>query len=193
MGLFAEPLPSLLIPAGRVLLHPPRRGDYRAWAVLRDLSRDFLVPWEPQWPDDALTQGAYRRRLKRMAQDWREDSGYAFHIFRRDDHALLGGISISHIRRGVAQIGSVGYWIGQPHARQGYMTEALLAAIHHGFRELGLHRLEAACLPRNIASQTLLQRCGFQQEGLARRYLRINGAWEDHLQFGMLSEEWSRG
>lgn len=189
VALFAEPLPELLLRGPRVHLRPPRRGDYRAWVELRAESRDFLMPWEPAWPDDALTRACYRRRLRRAALDWREDAGYAFHVMSRSDDRLLGGIGLNNVRRGVAQSASVGYWIGEPYARRGYMTEALLATLHFAFDQIGLHRVEAACLPSNGPSRTLLLKIGFREEGLARKYLRINGAWEDHVLFGILREE----
>ena len=119
---------------------------------MREASRDFLTPWEPTWPADDLTRGAFRRRLKRYADDQRSDLAYAFLIFRNDDNALVGGFTLANIRRGVAQAGSIGYWIGAPFARQGYMTAAVRALIPFCFRTLRLHRLEAACIPGNAAS-----------------------------------------
>lgn len=189
VALFAEPLPNLVLRGRRVYLHPPRRGDYQEWSELRSASRAFLEPWEPAWPDDALSRAGYRRRLSRAAADWREDGGYAFHIFDRRHDILLGGIALNNVRRGVAQAAHVGYWIGQTYARQGYMTEALAAVLEFAFSDLTLHRIEAACLPSNTPSASLLQKMGFRQEGLARRYLRINGRWEDHLLFGLLRED----
>src|SRR5690606_8353507 len=106
-----------------------------------------------------------------------------FHILRREDNALLGGITLSNVRRGVAQAGTLGYWIGRPYARQGFMSEALAAVVNYGFEQQGLHRLEAACLPTNEASRRALLRTGFREEGYARRYLRIHGEWQDHLLF----------
>jgi ribosomal-protein-alanine N-acetyltransferase len=189
VALFADPLPEVLLRGPRVYLRPPGRVDYRAWIQLRADSRDFLTPWEPAWPDDALTRACYRRRLRRAAIDWHEDSGYAFHILHRRDDLLLGGIGLNNVRRGVAQSASVGYWIGADHARQGYMTEALKATLEFAFDHLGLHRIEAACLPSNAASRRLLAKLGFREEGLARRFLRINNAWEDHVLFGILRED----
>ncbi len=193
--IFPPALPrKLRLTADRVYLRPPRRGDYQAWAELRGQSRGFLEPWDPTWPPDALTRAAYARRLRFAAEDWRDGRGFAFHILSADGaDCLLGGISLTQVRRGVAQMGTIGYWIGQPHARQGYMTEALIALCGFAFGDLGLHRVEAACLPRNAASQALLRRVGFRQEGLAQRYLKIAGVWEDHLLFGLTVEEWGDG
>lgn len=173
----------------RVFLRPPLRRDWRMWAELRAASRDFLVPWEPTWPSDALTRAAFRRRLDRQSDEWERDAAYCFFIFRRADDALIGGINLNNVRRGVAQMASLGYWIGKPFARRGYMSEAVRCAVTFAFEHVGLHRLEAACLPSNAASQSVLRRCGFREEGLARRYLRINGEWQDHLLFGYLRDD----
>ena len=127
-----------------------------------------MVPWEPTWPSDDLTRSAFRRRLKRYAEDQRSDLAYAFLIFRADDNALVGGLTLANIRRGVAQAGSIGYWIGAPFARKGYMTAAMRALIPFCFDTLRLHRLEAACIPANAASIRLLEKTGFTREGYAR-------------------------
>ena len=105
------------------------------------------------------------------------------------DHALVGAIRLFHVRRGVAQTGSVGYWIGQPHIRQGHMADAVETLIRFAFKGLGLHRLEAACMPENHASAALLQKCGFSEEGYAPAYLKINGGWRDHRLFGLVASE----
>jgi ribosomal-protein-alanine N-acetyltransferase len=173
----------------RVFLRPPLRRDWRVWAELRAASRDFLVPWEPTWPSDALTRAAFRRRLDRQSDEWERDTAYCFFIFRRADDALIGGINLNNVRRGVAQMASLGYWIGKPFAQRGYMSEAVRCAVTFAFEHVGLHRLEAACLPSNIGSQAVLRRCGFKEEGVARRYLRINGEWQDHLLFGYLRDD----
>jgi ribosomal-protein-alanine N-acetyltransferase len=189
-NLFAAQPPGIRLQGERVHLRPPDRTDWAAWCELRTVSRDFLAPWEPAWAADALTRAAFRRRIARYAADWRDDEGYAFFIYANGSGALLGGIGLSNIRRGVAETASVGYWIGEPHARRGYMTEAARLASGFGFERLRLHRLEAACLPANEPSRRLLEKIGFRQEGYAKRYLRINGEWQDHLLFGLLREEW---
>ena len=184
---FSETLPA--IAGGGVVLRVPQSSDHAEWAALRATSRDFLVPWEPTWPADDLTRGAFRRRLKRYADDQRCDLAYAFMIFRSDDKAMVGGLPLANIRRGVAQAGSIGYWVGAPFARKGYMTAAVRALIPFGFRTLGLHRLEAACIPANIASISLLEKTGFTREGYARSYLCINGVWQDHLLYARLDDD----
>ena len=178
-----------VIDGENVYLRYPRIADYAAWSRLRALSRQFLTPWEPVWADDELSRGAFRRRIKRYHKETRLDSAYVFFVLRKSDHALLGGCTLSNVRRGVTQGCTLGYWIGQPHANQGHMTDALKVLLPFIFRTLGLHRIEAACLTANTASQALLARAGFRQEGLARRYLLINGVWSDHLLFALLADE----
>jgi ribosomal-protein-alanine N-acetyltransferase len=174
-------------------LRYPRILDYPAWAKLRGDSRDFLTPWEPVWADDELSRGAFRRRIKRYQKEIRQDSAYVFFLLRESDDALLGGITLSNVRRGVTQCCTLGYWIGAQFARKGHMTEAVRALVPFIFKTLGLHRIEAACLTDNEASKNLLARTGFRQEGVARGYLLINGAWADHLLFAMLKDEASLG
>lgn len=173
----------------RVYLRPPQIGDWSEWAQLRAESRAFLTPWEPTWAPDELTRNAFRRRLRRYHRDAREGFGHAFFIFRRSDDRLLGGITLSNVRRGVTQSCSLGYWMGQHHAGQGYMSDAVRSVLGFVFNDLGLHRLEAACLPTNEASKRVLRRVGFTEEGLARQYLKIDGAWRDHLLFAMLASD----
>jgi len=170
-----------------VRLRPHRASDYVQWAALRSGSREFLQPWEPTWPADDLTRGAFRRRLSAHGRDIERGAAYPFLVFRQSDDAMIGGVTLSNIRRGVAQMGALGYWIGEPYARRGHTLAAVRAVTGFCFGRLGLHRVEAACIPTNEGSRRLLLRAGFKQEGLARAYLRINGIWRDHLLFGLLA------
>jgi ribosomal-protein-alanine N-acetyltransferase len=179
--------PPLIEGAG-VFLRAPQSGDYAEWAALREASRAFLTPWEPTWPADDLTRSAFRRRMRRYAEDQRNDQAYAYFLFRSGDQVLVGGLTLANLRRGVAQAGSLGYWIGAPYARRGYMTAAVTALIPYGFSTLRLHRLEAACIPTNAASISLLEKTGFEREGYAREYLCINGQWQDHLLYARLKD-----
>ena len=172
-----------------VYVRPPASGDWLAWAELRAESRECLEPWEPTWPKNALSRATFRRRLHRYARDAREDEGYAFLIFRADDDALVGGINMSNVTRGIRLSCSLGYWVGQRHARQGYMTGAIRIILAFAFDQLRLHRVEAGCVPTNHASRELLRKLGFHEEGYARKYLSINGAWHDHLLFAMVAED----
>jgi ribosomal-protein-alanine N-acetyltransferase len=184
---FNDAMPAIL--GDGVTLRVPQYGDHAEWAALREASREFLTSWEPTWPSDDLSRSAFRRRLKRYADDQRNDLAYALMIFRNEDNALVGGITLANIRRGVAQAGSIGYWIGEPFARKGYMTAAVRALVPFSFQTLRLHRLEAACIPGNAASVALLERTGFTREGYARSYLCINGMWQDHLLFARLVDD----
>jgi ribosomal-protein-alanine N-acetyltransferase len=145
------------------------------------------VPWEPTWAKDELTRLAYRRRLKQVLKDQRDETGFTFFIFRTTDRVLLGGLTLSNVRRGVTQACTLGYWMGAPHSGRGFMTEGVRAVIPFVFENLTLHRLEAACLPSNKASMRVLEKNGFVYEGLARRYLKINGIWQDHSLFAVVS------
>ncbi len=174
---------------GRVYLRPARLDDWKAWSELRTDSRDFLEPWEPSWSGDSLTRAAFRRRLRSYQSEWQQGTGYSFLAYRGEDDALLGGATLSNVRRSVAQSASLGYWIGRNYARQGYMTEALVAVLDYAFDHLGLHRVEAACLPNNEASKGLLLKVGFVEEGYSRDYLRINGQWQDHELFAILKRD----
>jgi ribosomal-protein-alanine N-acetyltransferase len=182
-----EPFPP--ISGQGVLMRTPQMSDFAAWAELREASRAFLTPWEPTWPLDDLTRSAFRQRMRRYAEDLRTDQAYPFFIFRSEDNALVGGLALANIRRGVAQAGSLGYWIGARFARCGYMTAAVRALIPVAFDVLHLHRLEAACIPTNLASIRLLEKTGFQREGYARSYLCINGVWQDHLLYALLQND----
>jgi ribosomal-protein-alanine N-acetyltransferase len=154
---------------------------------LRTISRAFLQPWEPTWASDDLTRAAFRRRLIAYARDREAGVAYCFFVQRASDEALVGGVTLANVRRGVAQMGSVGYWCGQPFARRGHTLAAVRALKGFAFRTLALHRLEAACIPENAPSRALLAKAGFREEGFAPAYLKINGVWRDHVLFGQTS------
>lgn len=178
-----------VISGNGVYLRHPVMSDYAEWASLRDLSKDFLAPWEPVWPIDDLTRPAFRRRLRRYARELRDDTSYPFFLFDSGTDKLIGSSIISNVRRGVAQSCSLGYWVGEIYSGKGYMTEAARAILPFVFDRAGLHRIEAACLQTNEPSRRLLKRVGFTEEGVARKYLRINGDWQDHLLFAMLASD----
>jgi ribosomal-protein-alanine N-acetyltransferase len=188
---------GMLFPGGRepvlkgdgVYLRYPQMSDYANWAALRGESREFLVHWEPTWAVDELTRAGFRRRLRRYQREIRSDSAYPFFLFRASDNALIGGCTLSHVRRGVTQSAALGYWIGARYARHGHMFSALRVMLPFIFDVLGLHRLEAACIPENEPSRALLLKLGFQEEGLARRYLQIHGEWRDHVLFALLEDD----
>jgi ribosomal-protein-alanine N-acetyltransferase len=184
---FSEQLPAI---AGQgVFLRAPQMADYSEWVALREASRDFLTPWEPTWPADDLTRASFRRRMKRYSEDQRSDLAYPFFIFRKSDGALVGGLTLANVRRGCAQAGSLGYWMGAAYAGKGHMTAAVAAVLPFAFGTLRLHRVEAACIPANVASIRLLEKTGFRREGFARQYLCIDGIWQDHLLYARLQDD----
>lgn len=192
MALFrfsTEPPTRPLLRTQNLILRAPQATDYAAWAVLRMESRAFLTPWEPVWNEDDLTRTSFRLRVKRAAREIAADEAYSLFILDARSETLLGGLTLGLVRRGVAQACTLGYWMGERHAGKGHMTEAVRGALRFAFQDLALHRVEAACLPNNEPSRRLLQRVGFQQEGLARAYLRINGNWADHLLYAALASD----
>jgi ribosomal-protein-alanine N-acetyltransferase len=171
---------------GVYLRHPEPR-DYTQWAQVRAASRDFLTPWEPTWPPDELSRPSYRDKLRRYAEDVRDGRAYPFFVFRAEDDQLVGGITLSQVRRGAAHAGTIGYWAGEPYKRRGHIRAAVRAILRFCFEDLGLHRVEAACQPENDPSRSLLIGVGFREEGFARSYLKINGAWRDHVLFAIIA------
>jgi ribosomal-protein-alanine N-acetyltransferase len=188
-GLTRTVNPEPLLRGEGLYLRPATPGDFSSWTRLRAASRAFLEPWEPTWPDDDLTQAAFRRRLRRQDEDIARDEAYAFLIFDQTSDELLGGITLGGIRRGVSQSGTLGYWMGAPHAGKRRMTRAVAATVEFSFAKLRLHRVEAACIPDNAPSIALLERNGFQREGYAREYLKIDGAWRDHILFALVESD----
>jgi [ribosomal protein S5]-alanine N-acetyltransferase len=183
-------IPALRLNGARLYLRPPRVEDWPSWSALRADSQQFLQPWEPSWPTDALSKEAFIRRLRRQSQEWRYDQAYAFLLYRQENDALLGGLNLSQLRRGVSQAVTLGYWMGANYAGQGLMSEAVGVVLEFCFRQLGLHRVEAASMPHNPASRRVLEKCGFQEEGYAKGYLRIAGHWQDHVLYAITQEMW---
>lgn len=178
---------DLEIIRGRTLtLRHPSAANYAEWAELRALSRAHLTPWEPSWAPDDLSRAMFRRRLRAYAKDIRDDASYPYFIFDNATETILGGLTLSNVRRGSAQIASLGYWMGAPYAGQGRMREAVTSLLPIAFGILRLHRIEAATMPANAKSIRVLEACGFVREGLAQDYLKINGRWEDHLLYARL-------
>ncbi|WP_439137811.1 GNAT family N-acetyltransferase [Roseicyclus sp.] len=173
----------------RLTLRLPRHADFRAWTALRAASADFLKPWEPSWASDHLSRKSFTGRVYWAQRALNEASAVPLFIFRRSDDALLGAITLDNIRRGPAQAGTLGYWIGAAHARQGYMHEAIEVMVHYAFRGLDLSRVEAACLPENTASRGVLEKTGFKYEGVAQSYLQINGRWRNHVLYAHLRHD----
>ena len=177
------------IETDRLVLRLPTHTDYRGWAELRRTSAPFLQPWEPEWADDHLSRRSFTNRVYWAQRSHAQGSALALMLARREDDAILGAVTLDNIRRGPAQSATLGYWIGQPHARQGYMREAIVALSHYAFRRLDLSRLEAACLEENAASRGLLEKAGFKYEGVAQSYLQIAGRWRNHVLYAQLRSD----
>ena len=173
----------------RLTLRSPQMRDFEQWARLRRESQGFLTPWEPQWSRDHLTSRAFRNRVSWAERSIRQGDAYPLFIFRQKDGQVVGGVTLSNLRRQPAQAATLGYWVGEVYAKQGYMTEALTAVREYAFMTLDLSRLEAACLPDNIASRRLLERCGFKYEGVAQAYLQIGGRWRNHVLYAGLRND----
>ncbi|NRB35706.1 MAG: GNAT family N-acetyltransferase [Rhodobacteraceae bacterium] len=173
----------------RLTLRPPTHADFRTWVALRQDSRDFLTPWEPSWAADHLTRKAFTNRVYWAQRSISGGTALPLFLIRRADDTLLGAITLDNIRRGPAQAGTLGYWTGAAHARQGYMREAIQAVVHHAFTRIDLSRIEAACLPENKASRGVLETSGFKYEGVAQSYLQINGRWRTHVLYASLRSD----
>ncbi len=170
----------------RMILRPPIHSDFRSWSGLRRDSSGFLQPWEPSWSPDHLTRKGFINRVYWANRSISQGTALPLFLVRRSDGGILGAITLDNLRRGPAQAGTVGYWIGEPYARQGYMREALTAVVHHAFTVMDLSRIESACLPENTASRGLLEKCGYKYEGVAQSYLQINGRWRNHVLYANL-------
>ena len=177
---------KLRIETERLSLRPPIHADFRAWAALRVDSIDYLTPWEPAWADDHLTRKAFTNRVYWAQRSVSGGTAMPLFLVRRRDEMLIGAITLDNIRRGPAQSGTLGYWTGEQFSRRGYMREAIEAVVHHAFTRLDLSRVEAACLPENIASRGLLEKSGFKYEGVAQSYLQIDGRWRNHVLYAAL-------
>ncbi len=178
-----------------VVLKPPHPRHYEEWRQVRRDSRDFLKPFEPRWTDSDLSRRAFMARIRRGREEAKKGTDYAFFVFRRAEGGdrLVGGITLSNIRRRAAQFVNLGYWMGEAHAGKGLMTEAVGLVVPFAFETLGLHRIHAAFLPGNAASRRVLEKNGFKEEGFAEHYLQIDGRWCDHVLFGLTRERYDAG
>lgn len=177
-----------VIEGQRLELRPPSIEDYPKWSTVRAANQEFLTPFEPEWAQDCLTEDFFIRRLKRQARDFKAGSGCYFFIHHKDSRDIIGGINLNDIKMGAARHASLGYWIDQDYQGQGYMLEAGKLIVAYAFDILNLRRLNAGCLPDNERSVKLLLRLGFEEEGYAKKYLQINGKWQDHRLFGLVNE-----
>ncbi len=177
---------KIRISTERLVLRPPAHGDFREWVALRRSSTDHLVPWEPSWAPDHFSRKSFTNRVYWAQRSINSGNAVPLFLTRHEDGALVGAITLDNIRRGPAQCGMLGYWTGERFARQGYMHEAILAMVHFAFTKLDLSRIEAACLPENVASRGLLEASSFKYEGVAQSYLQIDGRWRNHVLYACL-------
>ena len=181
--------PEIILKSDRIFMRPPQMTDWSQWAEVRGKNKDHIQPFEPRWAENALDEDFFERRIHRQAREWQAGRANAFVIFK-NDHQLIGGMNINNICRGAAQYAALGYWIDQNHEGQGCMREALELTLKYCFKDLGLHRVNASCLPHNTRSKKTLLNAGFKEEGFAEKYLQINGEWQDHELFGLPIETW---
>lgn len=177
-----------------LLLRPPRHGDFQSWRALRLESREFLRPFEPRWSEADLTERTFAARLRRGQREATLGTDFNFFIFSTaaGGERLVGGLTLSNIHRRAAQCVTLGYWMGVNDAGQGVMSRAVALVLPFVFDTLGLHRVQAACLPDNTPSRRVLGKNGFKEEGYAESYLQINGAWRDHALFGLTREHYDQ-
>ncbi len=187
------PNTGAILTGARVRLREPAATDYTRWAATRRRSRDFLQPWEPLWGANEFDTAAFRDRIRHYRRERENGAAYTFFIELRNSRDIAGGITVGKVQRGVAESCELGYWMGVNFAGKGYMSEALELVIDHVFNTLGLHRIEAACIPDNTRSVRLLEKAGFLREGVMRGYLRINGVWQDHYLYALLREHRTGG
>ncbi len=193
------PLPTHLR-GRRVLLRPLVLGDFDAWREVRQRNRNWLLKWEPKpppgQPDDTESKPAFNARCGAREREWQLGTGYGFGIFvdagaGAGQWALAGEINLSGVQRGPFQNTYVGYWIDEAQAGNGYVPESLVTVARFAFEDLRLHRLQVAIIPRNRASRRVVEKLDLRDEGVAVRYLAINGTWEDHIRYALTAEEWA--
>lgn len=180
---------STVLHGNKVFLRAPEFRDWRVWSELRKFNMEYLKPWEPEWSPYELERSYFVKRVKFFDKLSNRDKGYSFLIFLNDKNKLIGEININNIQRGVVQSCSIGYWISENKMGLGYMRESISILKDFIFNDLKLHRIEAACLPRNMRSLRTLLKSEFEIEGHAKKYLKINGAWEDHILLSCIKHE----
>ncbi|HXX90836.1 MAG TPA: GNAT family protein [Acidimicrobiales bacterium] len=175
----------------RLRLRTLTEEDYDAWYEVRARCRDWLVPWEPRpagAPPTAEDRASFGVRCAARERERQMGTGYGFGIFV--EGRLAGEITLSSIQRGPFQNAFVGYWVDRALAGNGLAPEATVVVLRFAFEELGLHRVEIAIVPRNAASRRVVEKLDVREEGVALRYLEIDGRWEDHVRYAITAEEW---
>ena len=185
-------VPSVL-EGPRVLLRPMTTADFPEWQEVRRRCEGWLTKWEPApspgAPDVVEDPRAFTARCGARERERQLGTGYGFGIFVDDRFA--GEINVSNVVRGAMQSATVGYWVDEARAGHGYVPEALVLVLRFAFEDLRLHRVEIGIIPRNAASRRVVDKLAIREEGVAQRFLQINGVWEDHIRYGFTSEEWT--
>jgi len=187
----AAHIAPLELPGRRLYLRTLVDSDHAAWYEVRSRCRDWLVPWEPRpagTPPASEDRASFSARCALRERERQIGTGFGFGIFVDDRFA--GEVTLSSIQRGPFQSASIGYWIDRDLAGQGLVPEAVVVTLRFAFETLGLHRVEISIIPRNAASRRVVEKLGLRVEGLAERYLEIDGVWEDHIRFAVTAEEW---
>jgi [ribosomal protein S5]-alanine N-acetyltransferase len=186
-----QPQPRLF--GRRVMLRPLSSQDFSAWREVRLRNEDWLVPWEPirsaVLPDPTRDRSAFEARCAARDRERTADHVYPFGVFV--DQQLAGEININNVTRGALQGATIGYWIDRARAGHSFTSEAVVVVAKYAFEHLGLHRLEICIVPRNTNSRRVVEKLAFRCEGVAERYLEINGTWEDHVRYAITLEEWT--
>lgn len=180
---------QLLIRTDRLDLRLPQLSDYKNWSQLRLESKKFLTPWEPVWSHDHLLRRPFINRVNWARRSMQNGTAIPLFIVNRVDGALLGAITLDNIRRGPNQTATMGYWIGLPYVRKGFMSESITALVHYAFNTVDISRIESACLPENTPSRKVLEKCGFKYEGVAQAYIQIDGRWRTHVLYASLRHD----
>ena len=177
----------------RVMLRPLVLSDFAAWRDVRTSNIEWLTKWEPQQlatqPDSTRNRDAFALRCAARQRERQLGTGFGFGIFV--DGVFCGEINLSSVQRGPFQSTYVGYWIDERQAGNGYMPESVVVLARFAFEELHLHRIQISIIPRNQASRRVMEKLGVREEGIAERYLEINGVWEDHVRYAITTEEWT--
>ena len=186
MRLKIQKLPRLYSERLQVRLLEPHEKDLMV--RFRNENRDYLKPWEPLRRPDFFTEGFWEIQLRLTLRDFREGASAGFVLLSPVEDEVLGVCNYTNIVRGTFQSCQLGYALAEKHQHKGLMFEALSMTNQYMFDDLGLHRIMAGYLPHNERSGKLLDRLGFEKEGLARKYLKINGRWEDHQLTSLIND-----
>jgi len=177
----------------RVALRAPRAIDIAELRSVLGRNADHLRPWSPSPPPGTNPLGFTElgRSIARQRREWKAGTAYVFvALLRQLREPIIGRVALTSVLRGPWQSAQLGYWLDAANAGRGLMSEGVELALAFAFERLGLHRLQAAVMPHNQASRCILIKRGFREEGYVKRYLRIGGAWEDHVIYGLTAEEW---